>query len=525
MIITSHIFCILRSSIFLIVLMSPLFCQDLYGASIYWRPTNANKIAFSFRMIWEGMGSIEAMKKSCLKFPSALRPTCESKVDTSFNDGLLSIKDPRITTKVFANYTWMCTHGCRMQGRVISNLSQLFFIDLNSFYETKWESGVGTVDVQFDDQDDTENIRIGLTYPNGSLVSDLGEAHLNMAARNDTKRPNISPLVNVFPVYRTPKGCNITIRLFPFDGDGDNVKCYWQSLPLKDSPQSHSTLNSETCEVIFTATSNLINIGDVIPLSLYAEDYTDEAVEFVGSYRYITAGPFCRTPIKLMVTIGNAIPCHTDRPVFDKELTLPLNYKHSYEAADLAKTYDKLLPFGTDNLNDKILTSGPKYMIFTTKRNFTVITEGTWKDIHDLGMKGIHQACGMAYSDQGIPGESRCSVLLMFEPDECKAAINPCGKDGVCDNYFEHFTCRYPDINLTEHQFKNGDCHYGILVWAGNDKTLLKIGLPVGLSLLLLLVIIITTCILRHYWKEKMQTDISDKDTPVRKIANKSLDF
>lgn len=39
-------------------------------------------------------------------------------------------------------------------------------------------------------------------YPNGSYVPGLGEAHLSMAIRNDTNRPNISPLLNVFPVYR-----------------------------------------------------------------------------------------------------------------------------------------------------------------------------------------------------------------------------------------------------------------------------------------------------------------------------------
>lgn len=49
----------------------------------------------------------------------------------------------------------------------------------------------------------------------------------------------------------------------------------------------------------------------------------------------------------------------------------------------------------------RILTSGPRYMTFTIERNITLVTNGLWNDVHDDKMKGIHQVCGMVYSDDG----------------------------------------------------------------------------------------------------------------------------
>ena len=38
--------------------------------------------------------------------------------------------------------------------------------------------------------------------PTSTVVDGLGEGRLSLAIRNDTKRPNLGPAVNVFPVYR-----------------------------------------------------------------------------------------------------------------------------------------------------------------------------------------------------------------------------------------------------------------------------------------------------------------------------------
>ncbi|KAH3845160.1 hypothetical protein DPMN_087433 [Dreissena polymorpha] len=188
---------------------------------------------------------------------------------------------------------------------------------------------------------------------NGTLVDGLGEAYLSMAVRNDTKRPNISPLVNVLPVYRLPLGCNITIRLFPFDGDGDRVACYWQTYPDANSPSSTAVLNSHTCEIFVSATRSNFKTGDLITLSLYAEDYSSSLVEFTGASRYITSGPFCRIPIKLRVIVGNSFAsCHSDGPTFNPEGTLPPYFKRSYEMEFFTGGYTVALPFMTDKQSD-----------------------------------------------------------------------------------------------------------------------------------------------------------------------------
>ncbi|KAH3845155.1 hypothetical protein DPMN_087428 [Dreissena polymorpha] len=169
-----------------------------------------------------------------------------------------------------------------------------------------------------------------------------------MAVRNDTKRANISPLVNVLPVYRVPLGCNITIRLFPFDGDGDRVTCHWQKYPEENSTTSSAFLNS------------------------------------------------------LRVFVGNSTAsCQSDGPQFHPEGTMKPYFKQSYEMDFFEKGYFVQLPFMTNNQNDTILTSGPRYMIYSTERNITLVNIGEWDHINDTTMKGIHQACGMAYSDDG----------------------------------------------------------------------------------------------------------------------------
>jgi len=48
-----------------------------------------------------------------------------------------------------------------------------------------------------------------------------------------------------------------------------------------------------------------------------------------------------------------------------------------------------------------MITTGPRFMIFQERVNVTKIDEGEWKYINDSAMKGLHQACGMAFSKNG----------------------------------------------------------------------------------------------------------------------------
>ncbi|XP_052273147.1 uncharacterized protein LOC127873341 isoform X1 [Dreissena polymorpha] len=502
---------------FVCIVLGNSFAQELYGASVNWRPTSTDSMVLSYRLIWKGRDTIATLKERMCKIFS--RPTCEDSVNEKFQKGVLSVQDNRIRPTIFSGYSWLCIMGCRIANQIVANLSQLYFTDASSFLETEWESGVGTAELTFDGHN-KDNIILGFADQSGSLVDGLGETHLSMAVRNDTKRANISPLVNVLPVYRVPLGCNITIRLFPFDGDGDRVTCHWQKYPEENSTTSSAFLNSHTCELIFSAKRSHFKEGDAINVSLYAEDYSSLLVEFTGASRYITSGPFCRTPIKLRVFVGNSTAsCQSDGPQFHPEGTMKPYFKQSYEMDFFEKGYFVQLPFMTNNQNDTILTSGPRYMIYSTERNITLVNIGEWDHINDTTMKGIHQACGMAYSDDGTPGESRCGVLMLFEPDECKASTNLCGKGGICNNFFEHFTCTYPDFNVTENMSQSGTCNTGVTTEKGNDG--LKIGLPVGLFLLLLLLLIAVTLYLKNKWSEKMRTNHVGDETQISAVAKK----
>lgn len=38
-------------------------------------------------------------------------------------------------------------------------------------------------------------------------------------------------ILDITVYFRIPLGCHINIKLFPFDGDGDYVKCHWERFP------------------------------------------------------------------------------------------------------------------------------------------------------------------------------------------------------------------------------------------------------------------------------------------------------
>ncbi|XP_060570996.1 uncharacterized protein LOC132729287 [Ruditapes philippinarum] len=470
--------------------------DEIYGASVHWRPTGANSIALSYRLVW---------KRTLCGAPGNWNG------DTCYKNTFLTGTKSAVSVRSYFNgYKWRFRTG---NASVDIDLSDLYFTDIGVLHEIAYETGVGITTVLFDPKEDTANILLSLMDSSNVALGGLGNGHLNMAVRNDTKRANISPLLNVFPVYRIPLGCSSVFRLFPFDGDGDFVKCHWDSFPLRSDKEIHAVLNEDLCELTVQAVAPIFQAGDTLHISLYAEDYSRFPVKLTGDSNDITTGPFSRTPLKLIVYIGNASVNCDKSPTFTRKGTLIPYFKRSY-ILPFQHALVKL-PFETNTETDRILTTGPRYMTFEQRQNGSQIEEGVWNNLIDPSMKGIHQACGTAYTHDGIPGESRCAVLMVNDLDECKS--NPCNRapGGICDNLFEYYTCTYPGDLTYDGSKWTAPCKPERIVEKADDNLGVKVGLPVGLSLLLLLIVVGVTMYLKRYWTEKLKNSVVEPDTPV----------
>ncbi|XP_045187707.2 uncharacterized protein LOC123545451 [Mercenaria mercenaria] len=162
-------------------------------------------------------------------------------------------------------------------------------------------------------------------------------------------------------------------------------------------------------------------------------------------------------------------------------------------------------------------------MIFEQRHNGTQIEEGVWNNLTDPTMKGIHQACGAAYTVDGIPGESRCAVLMVNDLNECLS--NPCNREpgGICDNLFDYYTCTYPGDPTYDGSKWTGPCEPERIVGKADDNLGVKVGLPVGLSLLLLLIVVGVTMYLKRYWTEKLKNSVVEPETPKVNGENKGI--
>ena len=56
------------------------------------------------------------------------------------------------------------------------------------------------------------------------------------------------------------------------------------------------------------------------------------------------------------------------------------------------------------------------------------------------------------------------------------------------------------------------------IVEKADDNLGVKVGLPIGLSLLLLLIVVGVTMYLKRYWTEKLKNSVVEPDTPVNTL-------
>ncbi|XP_052767030.1 uncharacterized protein LOC128207887 [Mya arenaria] len=418
-----------------------------------------------------------------------------------YQSGAFSIKDPNVRPEILPYIQWECRDFCWKFPAVISNLSEIYFTDASQYFDIAWETGVAITNYTFSSKDELDNIRMGLVEIGEGEQLLMDEAYLSMAVRNDTGRPNISPMLNVFPIYRVPLNSSIDIRLFPFDGDGDYVRCHFDTFPGPGSLESHIVLNEvymkDACVMTLHADSLNFQPGDNLQVYVYGEDFSSIPVQLTGSSTYVSTGPFSRTPLLLSVFVGNSTwsSCAESGPKFLADRTLTPFTNDSYNMYFRNAKFH----FKTVSDTDRILVTVPPFMVFHTN---ALGMMGELDYINDTSMKGIHQVCGQAYSKDGVPGESRCTVLMLDEPDECKVA-NPCDHGGICENYFKHTVCTYPDGPVYYQNHWLDRKATARIVEPEQDRTAVCVGVPVGLSLLLLLIIVAVTFYLKRYFTDR----------------------
>ncbi|XP_071964990.1 uncharacterized protein [Antedon mediterranea] len=116
-----------------------------------------------------------------------------------------------------------CTSGC-------SGGVSLSFYCTDFSVSEDWTSGVNSV--TFSAGSPTFTMRFsGRNWIGGLVVGSNGGWSLpmtvNLTIRQDTERPNSSPLSSVTPIVRLQHGCNHTLVIPVNDPDGDRVRCRW----------------------------------------------------------------------------------------------------------------------------------------------------------------------------------------------------------------------------------------------------------------------------------------------------------
>ncbi|KAL3873643.1 hypothetical protein ACJMK2_036738 [Sinanodonta woodiana] len=363
---------------------------------------------------------------------------------------------------------WEClSNSCAFSRSVDS----MVFTSINELLEDQWEMAEGSFTHVISG---TAEDPIRFALRNKTDDTGLGTFYMHAAIRNDTNRPNISPNVNVFPMERVPFGRETVLNIFTFDGDGDHVRCRW----LDDTKMlSGFLLDEERCVLhINPSMSKGIQPEGLYRVSLVAEDFADHPV--LWSSR-VSRGPFSNATFIFSVRIGPSISGNNtgEGPKFFNHGTLPDGRVASYMKFTNSRVQ---APFMVNGTGQRIVTTGPRGMVFDHEETNNVTkTTGTFNP-SSLNL-GIHIICGASYTPAGLPGDRRCAVFLVGDEDECSVGNPTCAKP-YCLNLWKWYTCIDSAKLLS--------CPISPAVQS-TDNIGLKVGLPLGFSLLILILIAI----------------------------------
>ncbi|XP_065938380.1 integrin beta-like protein A [Magallana gigas] len=369
------------------------------GGTISWKPIgNGTKVEFSFKLGW-------AYNRG---------PGCTAERIGQFIDEVIP-------------YYWKCTTGCSTP-RNIANTS---YICTGASESENWEQGentftytfpgIGPYTVEFTGSD-----WMNLSYGSPGRWS-IGTV-VNLATRNDTNKPNLSPITTGKPIYVAQYGCYNEISIPVVDPNGDDVRCRWangtecmsicEGLP-------YATIDYNNCTIRFMAnhTSN-----GTFAVAVTVEDYPKSNISIDGSI-HLTTSPLSTITLQFIVEtpVLPAVNC-TDKPRFVRPTLAEGTILHT----DIFKSVNiSFFSSGNSGIANIDLTV-PAGMEYTSLQsdvytNYSYV-HSSW--IPEQNQVGFHLVCAIAKDPSGKTSKPRCITVVVNDVSPCN--INPCEHGGRC---------------------------------------------------------------------------------------------
>ncbi|CAG2257526.1 Protein jagged-1a,Fibropellin-1,Neurogenic locus notch homolog protein 2,Protein jagged-1b,Neurogenic locus notch homolog protein 1,Delta-like protein B,Fibropellin-3,Neurogenic locus notch homolog protein 4,Protein crumbs homolog 2,Protein jagged-2,Neurogenic locus notch homolog protein 3,Protein eyes shut homolog,Delta-like protein C,Protein jagged-1,Neurogenic locus Notch protein,Delta-like protein A,Delta-like protein 1 [Mytilus edulis] len=335
-----------------------------------------------------------------------------------------------------------CTQGCTPSQNITMG-------DLNyycaSFLKSDWEQGDEFINHTFPSTDKFTVSYTGspwIHHDYGTTGNVYFQTTIDLRVRNDTKRPNSSPVTSSLPQYQIPFDCITSIQLPVYDPDEDVTSCRWSAgvecggvcngLP-------ESKLDSQRCILTIQpkTVTGFVHNGTYI-ITLTVEDSPRTTIT-VGSSTVNPNTALSQVPLQFVVkTVKVPTTCY-DIP----QITNPTPSNGQVFIVPTGETFKQKIyaKFNSPAVRiQNIVTSVPYQTSNTPLHNEggqVYSTEFSWKPKPIQYSTNI--ICFQAVDDRGLYSEQHCFTLLAGVEDPCTA--NPCEHGGSCQVQLDSFVC------------------------------------------------------------------------------------